>query len=294
MRLGAVPDESHLELEPGALIQLGRALERFQPIIEFAPDGTILRANHCFAEFMGFTREELAGQHHRILCDPGFANAPAYADFWRVLRAGHPQDGEFRRVRRDGRDVWIRAIYAPLPDASGQVSRIIKLAMDITEAKRQAVAHAGLAAAVDGSLAVIEFDMSGQVLSANSNYLALLGYSAAEIIGRGHDIFCPPGLVGSPDYLAFWSRLRSGAFQRGTFQRVAKDGRPIWIEAAYNPVLGSDGLPSRIVKVAMDVTESHQATAGLLVDAKAEIMSAVMQMFNASTFAAGSADRTRS
>lgn len=287
MRLSGVPDDGQLQMQDRALVQLGRALERFQPIVEFDPFGTILRVNRRFVDFMGFNRGELVGQHHRILCDPAFTNSDAYVAFWAALRAGEPQDGEFRRIRRDGREVWIRATYAPLAIPGGEVTRIIKLAMDITESKMQSVTHAGLVAAIDRSMAVIEFDMDGNVLGANPNYLSLVGYSAAEIIGCGHEIFCPPGVAGSQEYQDLWTRLRSGAFAHGTFQRVAKGGRTVWIEATYNPVPGLNGAPAKIVKFAMDVTASRSTTAGMLVDAKARSISAVMQMLNASTFSGG-------
>ena len=113
---------------------------------------------------------------------------------------------------------------------------------------------AGRAAAIDRSLAVIEFAVDGTILTANGNFLAAMGYTLAEIRGKHHRIFVEPAEAASPAYADFWERLRRGEFVVDEFRRVGKGGREVWIQASYNPILDRAGVPRRIVKFATVVT----------------------------------------
>ncbi|MGX7704564.1 methyl-accepting chemotaxis protein [Methylobacterium sp. Gmos1] len=121
--------------------------------------------------------------------------------------------------------------------------------------------HAALLAAVDRSQARIEFDPSGTILDANACFLGLTGYRLAELRGQHHRMLMPPGEREGADYAAFWQGLREGRFETRDFRRIAKDGRSIWIQASYNPVLDRRGRVVRIVKLASDITarKEHDA-----------------------------------
>ena len=112
----------------------------------------------------------------------------------------------------------------------------------------------GRTAALDKSQAVIEFDLSGNVLTANQNFLATLGYSLDEIKGRHHRMFVDPAYAASNDYASLWSELAGGQFRHGEFRRFAKGGREVWIQASYNPVKDAAGRITKVVKFATDIT----------------------------------------
>ena len=118
--------------------------------------------------------------------------------------------------------------------------------------------------ALDRSLAIIEFSMDGTVLAANRNFLALVGYTIEEIRGRHHRIFVDADLAASPDYVAFWERLRRGEYASGEFARLDKAGRRVWLEATYNPILDTAGKPERVVKFAADITAKKNETSRLM------------------------------
>ena len=107
--------------------------------------------------------------------------------------------------------------------------------------------------AINRSQAVIEFDTQGVVLAANANFLELTGYALDEARGRHHRIFCEPAYASSPAYREFWDRLSRGRFDTGRYMRLTKSGGRIWLQASYNPVLGADGRPSRIIKIATEI-----------------------------------------
>ena len=229
------------------------AVDRVQAVVEFDIHGRILTANQNFIDVFGFSLEEIVGQHHRLFCDPVFSRSPEYLVFWDRLARGEFEVGRFRRISRSGQDVWIQASYNPVFDASGKPFKVVKFATDITHEMRNAAEIKGKLDAISLSQAVIEFDMQGNILTANSNFLRSLGYTLAQIQGRHHSMFCTESLVQSQSYRDFWADLGEGKFQAGRFQRVGKHGAECWIQATYNPILDIDGKPYKVVKFAMDV-----------------------------------------
>jgi len=116
---------------------------------------------------------------------------------------------------------------------------------------------AAILAAMHKSQAIIEFDLTGNILNANPNFCAALGYELSEIKGKHHRIFVDPTAVASADYREFWARLSRGEFDKRQYKRIAKSGKEIWIEASYNPVFRG-GKPYKVVKFATDITSAKQ------------------------------------
>ena len=170
-----------------------------------------------------------------------------------------PQADVFRRIRKDGRDIWIQAVYAPVADEAGRVTKVVKIATDITADRLRAADHAGQIAAIGKSQAVIEFSIDGRVLAANGNFLQTLGYHEADIVGQHHSLFVEPAYRDSAEYRLFWEKLGRGEFDSGRYKRLGKGGREVWIQATYNPILDLQGRPVKVVKYATDVTAQVQA-----------------------------------
>ncbi|WEK04440.1 MAG: methyl-accepting chemotaxis protein [Candidatus Devosia phytovorans] len=232
---------------------------RSQAVIEFNLDGTIITANDNFLAALGYQLSEIQGKHHRIFVDPEEANSPEYKQFWTDLAHGQFQSAAYRRIAKGGREVWIQATYNPVFDKRGKPIKVIKFATDITQQKNQSADHEAQIAAISRAQAVIEFGLDGTIRNANENFLATLGYSLDEITGRHHRMFVDPTHASSAEYRQFWERLRSGEYVAGEFQRVGKNGQPIWIQASYNPVLDAQGRPVKVVKFATDITERKRA-----------------------------------
>uniref|UniRef100_E6VH62 Methyl-accepting chemotaxis sensory transducer with Pas/Pac sensor n=1 Tax=Rhodopseudomonas palustris (strain DX-1) TaxID=652103 RepID=E6VH62_RHOPX len=230
------------------------ALDRSQAMIEFDLEGNVIDANDNFLAALGYSLAEIKGKHHRMFVDPAEQGSAAYREFWTALRAGQFQSGEFHRIGKGGREVWIQASYNPILDKSGKPTGVVKFAADITAAKTHSLEDAGKLTAIDRAQAVIEFAMDGTILTANDNFLAAIGYSLAEIKGKHHSMFVEPAVRESRDYREFWERLNRGEYFPGEFKRIGKGGREIWILASYNPILDARGKPFKVVKYATDVT----------------------------------------
>lgn len=230
------------------------AIDRVQAVIEFELDGTIITANQNFLDAVGYTRGEIEGQHHRMFVEPTYGSSADYGRFWEQLRAGQFQAGEFKRVAKGGREIWIHASYNPILDDDGRPMRVVKFATDITAQKLQAADYQGQIEAIGKSQAVIEFDLDGTIRSANENFLATLGYRLDEIRGQHHRMFAEPSYAASPAYREFWEKLSRGEYQAGEYRRLGKNGREVWIQASYNPILDMNGRPFKVVKYAVDIT----------------------------------------
>ncbi|NTF10694.1 PAS domain S-box protein [Agrobacterium rubi] len=234
--------------------QVLSALDLSFAIIEFDTQGKILRANKNFCDLMGYNEQEIIGQHHRIFVEKDYAGSPEYSAFWRKLQGGTFECSEFKRIAKDGKEIWIRGNYNPVKTASGKVLKIIKFANDITQTKMNGLDSAAKLTAVSRAQATIEFTPEGQILTANENFLSALGYSLSEIVGKHHRIFIEPTEANSQRYLEFWTRLRMGEYVADEFLRIGKGGRKVFIQASYNPVFDPNGKVIKVVKFATDVT----------------------------------------
>ncbi|NVD40527.1 PAS domain-containing methyl-accepting chemotaxis protein [Ensifer sp. HO-A22] len=229
------------------------AMSRSQAMIEFDLTGRILDANANFCAVLGYELGEIVGQHHRLFVDPVEAASADYRAFWAKLARGEFDRRQYKRVGKGGKEIWIEASYNPVFRA-GKPYKVIKLATDITEHKRRSAEDAGKLAALSRAQAVIEFTTSGEILAANENFLATLGYALCEIQGRHHSMFCDPDYTASEAYRRFWQRLASGEFVTDEFMRLGKGGRKVYIQASYNPIFDMNGKVFKVVKFATDVT----------------------------------------
>ena len=231
------------------------AIRKALAVIEFNMDGTIITANDNFLDAMGYTLAEVQGRHHSMFAEPEYKASAEYRAFWEKLGRGEYETGEFKRLGKDGREVWIQASYNPIFDTDGKPFKVVKYATDVTEQKLAAAEFSGQIAAINKALAVIEFNMDGTIINANDKFLDAMGYTLAEVQGRHHSMFAEPEYKTSAEYRVFWEKLGRGEYETGEFKRLGKGGREVWIQASYNPILGLNGRPFKVVKYASDITE---------------------------------------
>lgn len=232
------------------------AIDKTQAVIEFDTSGRILAANDNFLDTMGYRLQEIVGQHHRQFCEKNHAESEEYSNFWKDLAAGEFKSGEFMRLNRHGRPVWLQATYTPILGLNGKPVKIVKFASDITATKMKAIEDDGKVNAMNRSQGIIEFDLGGNILHANENFLSLTGYSLADIVGKHHSMFVDKEEASSGAYRAFWRKLGQGEFDSGEYLRVGNHGKRIWIQASYNPILDLEGNPVKVIKFCSDITQS--------------------------------------
>jgi methyl-accepting chemotaxis protein len=350
------------------------ALHRSQAVCEFAMDGTILSANENFLKLYGYSLSEIQGENHEFLCESEHTRSQEYKNLWRALGRGEFQSGEFQRLGKHGREIWVMGSYNPILDENGRPEKVLQFSMDVSEARAELnvrnqimnltsiVSEAdlrgdilkinekfiqvskysreeligkphnttrhpdmpkdvfkemwatigrgqifrgivknrakdgtpyyvdaciapilgengkpkkylgvryditdaeierqnmrGIFRAIDSCYAYIEFDIEGNVLTANKNFLETMEYSLESIKGRHHRMFCDQALAGSAEYAQFWPDLRSGKNKSGEFKRVTRNGRELWLQAVYTPVTDETGRVVKVIKIATDVTNT--------------------------------------
>jgi methyl-accepting chemotaxis protein len=234
------------------------ALSKSQAVIEFKMDGTIITANENFLKALGYTLEEIKGRHHSVFVEPAYKDSAAYRDFWAKLNRGEFQAAQYRRFGKGGKEIWIEASYNPIAGKNGRPYKVVKYATDISAQKAQHADLLGKIEAISRSQAVIEFELDGTIITANENFLSVLGYRLDEIKGRHHSVFVEPAFKASQEYKVFWEKLGRGEYQAAQYKRIGKGGKEIWIEASYNPILDANGRPCKVVKFATDLTKRKE------------------------------------
>jgi methyl-accepting chemotaxis protein len=240
------------------LLSRMEAINRSNAIIYFDLNGFILGVNAIFLKAMGFAEgdhEKIIGKHHSIFVSPEYAKSKEYEKFWKTLREGKFYEGEFERVKSDGELIYLQATYNPILNESGEVTKIMKIASDVSAT----VIAKNEIGAVHKSNAVIYFDCDGYILGANSIFLKVMGFNEkdeSKIIGKHHSIFVSYEYSKSDEYKEFWTKLSSGKYFEGEYERRKMDGSAIYLKATYNPILSNDGTCKKVMKIANDITDT--------------------------------------
>ncbi|QLL89431.1 PAS domain-containing methyl-accepting chemotaxis protein [Aeromonas caviae] len=248
--------QTRLDEEQGII----EAIKAGAATVIFSPEGIIQEASTPFLALMGYGAAELIGQPHSQLCPRAWGESGDYRQFWRRLAQGEVQSGTFERVNRQGETRWLEATYFPVKH-QGRVTRVLKMASDVTEQHQRLGRLEALTEALDRSQAMIEFTPNGDILHANANFLSVMGYTLGEIAGRHHRIFCDETFL--REQPRFWEELARGQFKSGLFMRHNSRGQAVWLEATYNPIRDGSGKVVRVVKFASDITariEQNRAT----------------------------------
>jgi len=232
-----------------------KALDASQACIEYSMDGRVTKVNDNFLKTLEYRREDVLGKHHSLFCEPAYAQSAEYKDFWAKLNRGELVSGRVKRLGKDGKEIWLEASYNPLTDRQGNAYGVIQVATDITKSEMSISEARFKLTAIDRAQAVIEFRLDGTILDANENFLATLGYTLSEVVGKHHSMFVDSKFAQSEEYREFWRRLQSGDFVSGKYHRKGKSDKDVWIQASYSALLDLNGKPFKVVKFASDVTQ---------------------------------------
>jgi len=227
--------------------------------VEYLPDGTIVCANELFLKLMGYSIDEIRGKKHDMFVEAHELETHESERFWETMVSGVPKTGEFKRIGKGGREIWVSSTYYPIKDGKGKVYRLHQFLSDITQERLRRADVEGQIAAISRSQPVSEYSLEGIILDVNENFEKLLGYKREELVGQHVSIFVDEGMRNNPEYQeasrGLWERLRRGEFAAGEARRITKDGREIWIQYSYNPIFDHNGRLFKVVNYFYDVTE---------------------------------------
>jgi PAS domain S-box-containing protein len=220
--------------------------------------GKITYVNQKFTDVSGYSLDEVIGKDHNIV-NSGTHSREFWTDMyktvvkdkriWNAICTNRAKDGSLYYV-----DTFIKCDF----NETGELQRFMSIRQDVTDIKRKEIEISNRMNAINRSNAVIEFDLDGNIKFANDLFLSTMGYSLhEELVGKHHSIFVEEGVKETEEYANFWNTLREGQFYMGEITRKKKDGSLIYLQATYNPIIGADGKPYRVMKIATDVTQSY-------------------------------------
>jgi len=233
--------------------EIVEAIMKANAVIEFDLDGKITNSNENFQTLSGRSAVELSRMTFFELMAPADQKAGLPEAMMTPLRKGEAVFKEIRLELKDGSAIWVFVRCNPIR-RGGKIHKVFMFATDVTAQHLQRTQSESRMQAINRSQAVIEFDLDGNVISANDNFLAALGYALGEIQGKHHRMFVDPAEVGGPEYRAFWDKLRAGEYQVAEYKRIGKGGRVVWIQASYNPLFDVGGKIVGVIKFATDIT----------------------------------------
>ncbi len=231
------------------------AINKTNIVVEYDLDGTIKSVNNLFCEIIGYLETEIIGKHHRLLVDTEEKKSFEYKEFWNDLKKGNTQEGEFKRITKDGRYIFIQGVYSAIKDGNGKAYKIMELAYDITEKKLQEAEINGQIKAISRTNIMLELDLDGIIQKANPMFCNLFGYTEKEIAGRHHRVLVNKDDRKSNDYNDIWINLRNGHFNEGEFTRLRNDGSEIYVKETMFPILDMMDKPYKIILLAFDISE---------------------------------------
>ncbi len=212
---------------------------------------TYVNDKHC--EVSQYTRDELIGQNQNIVRHPDMPKE-LFKELWSTVGRGQIFRGPVKNKKKDGTPYYVDGVFAPVLGANGKPVKYIGVRYENTQQTFQQQAAEGVVNAINTSYAFIEFDVKGNIITANENFQNALGYSLTEITGKHHRMFVDSTYANSSAYVKFWEELGMGIPQNDLFKRITKSGKEIWIQAVYSPVKDEMGRIIKVVKIATDVT----------------------------------------
>ena len=249
------------ELVTRRAIQKGllQGMEETQCVISYSTKGKIIEVNDGFCQSMGYAKEDLIGRSFEDFIDPAERQSPKYKEMTKALLDGKPYKGVIPRISKAGEVVWVDSVFNHIRDYQGQRMRVIEVGTDITDQRNVLLRREATLNGINDGSAVIEFKPDGTIIRANKNFRNTMGYELEEIVGQHHRMFAPKGVADSPEYEEHWRKLRAGETVGGTFERVTKSGKTVYILGAYAPVKDEQGAVKGVIKVVTDITEAEIA-----------------------------------
>jgi methyl-accepting chemotaxis protein len=218
---------------------------------------TYVNDKHC--EVSQYKREELMGQNQNIVRHPDMDKA-VFKELWATVGRGQIFRGPVKNRKKDGTPYYVDGVFAPVLGPNGKPIKYIGVRYENTDITIEKQGLDGVVDALNTSFAYIEFDLKGNVLTANDNFLGALGYTLNEIVGKHHRIFVDSEYANTSAYTRFWEELGMGIPQNDLFKRITRSGKEIWIQAVYSPVKDEMGRIFKFVKIATDVTAATEAS----------------------------------
>ena len=231
------------------------AINKTNALAEYTIDGDLIYANNIFCELFGYIENDIINRNHRMFIMNNQRNSLEYKQMWNTLREGESVEGEFERMDRGGNIIYIKGIYTPIFDMNGKPEKVLELAFDISQSKKQQAEITGQIEAISKTNGIVEYRLDGTIINANDIVCKLFGFKQEELIGKHHRILVGDTVALSTAYQQFWTNIIHGHFQEGEFQRTGKRGNTFYLKEIHYPILDIAGKPYKVLMLCFDITQ---------------------------------------
>ena len=220
--------------------------------------GNILSINDKYMEISKYSEKELIGSPHSITRHPDMSKE-VFKQMWATIGRGQIFRGVIKNRAKDGTPYYVDAVIKPIMGPNGKPKKYLGVRYDITQFEIARQNMKGLVDAIDKSYATIEYDLHGTIQTANDLFLQTMGYRLEELKGKPHGMLEGSSPNHTPEYRSLWEKLRRGEYDAGQYRCITKDGREVWLQASYNPVMDEMKRPFKVIQLAVDITGQKQA-----------------------------------
>jgi methyl-accepting chemotaxis protein len=230
------------------------AIAKSSCVMEFNMDGKVFAANEVLLKALGYSLDEVVGQHHSSFVTSVYANSNEYKQLWNTLINGEAIAGEFCIVGKGAKETWLQASYNPILDETGKPYKVVLYATNVTEDKLKNASFEGQINAIGKSQGIVEFSLDGKIIYVNEIFSTLTGYSPKEVVGQHRSMFVDAAYKTSLEYKELWAKLGCGEAISGNYKCIGKGGKELWLQTSFNPIMDLNGKPFHVVQYAADIT----------------------------------------
>lgn len=229
-------------------------------LISYDMDGCITHINDRAMTALEAYDGSLVGRNHDTLWPADVTMSQEYIDFWEKLRQGRTLEGRYLHISAVDSPIWLQCVFVPEKGANGHPESVSQYIMDVSSETFAAMGAITFKDAFRTTFGVVEYDAEGHVTAINSVMCRYLGYDEDDAIGLHDHRFCDPEFARGTAYATAWNDLAEGRTQHLMIPQIGKDHRKIWTRSTLFPVLGTSGRLEKVIKIAEDITETHQTT----------------------------------
>lgn len=249
-----------LEQETNLSSYILEAINKTNASVEFDSEGNILQVNDMYLRVMGYKKEELIGVNERVLLPTDEINSEKYQILWDSIRNGSYITGEYRRMSKAGREVWLNGTYNPIFDVNGRLTKVIQFSQFTTEEKEKDLDYASKINALNQSLSVLELDLQGNIKVANPMIASLTGYKRSQIVNKHISHF----IHATAEFSDKLTRVKLGSIQSLTLVFTTQDDKLIFFFANLSPIKNLAGKIHKVQVIMIDLTEQKEMEIELL------------------------------
>ncbi len=249
-----------LEQETNLSAYILEAINKTNAAVEFDFEGKILEVNDMYLRVMGYKKEELIGENETMLLTADELDSQRYQLLWDSLRNGSYITGEYRRMSKTGREVWLNGTYNPIFDVDGKPSKVIQFAQFTTEEKEKDLDYASKINALNQSLPVLELDLNCTIKTANQLVANITGYKRSQLINKPIQNFLHP----KPTFLDTWSKIQKGEPKSMNIVFMTQEDKLIFFFASFSPIKNLSGKIYKVQAILIDLTEQKDMEIELL------------------------------